>query len=209
MWICHCLLVPNKRGNIGTTYPLTEIQWKLVLMREMQCRAGVEFTAVSLRVLITCYTGRALAHGKVLGTKPEGVFAPAIRPSLPSPHNQAVQVISPWEHSSTLCSVPATFLGARCWKSQLLMARVLAAWQWVTGREGAVEVPLQRWVSAPHSQKGRQVTLREQHSREGTHWSGPWCWWEAVLLHAAWEQWPVSLSSCALFHCTHPYCVGR
>lgn len=73
-------------------------------MREMQRRAGVEITAVSLRVLITCYTGRALAHGKVLGTKPEGVFAPAIRPSLPSLHNQAVQVISPWEHSSTLCS---------------------------------------------------------------------------------------------------------
>lgn len=82
-------------------------------MREMQRRAGVEITAVSLRVLITCYTGRALAHGKVLGTKPEGVFAPAIRPSLPSPHNQAVQVISPWEHSSTLCSDCASNVSGR------------------------------------------------------------------------------------------------
>lgn len=47
----------------------------------------MESTAVFLRALITCYTGLALAQGKVLGTKPQGVFAPAIRPSLPSQHN--------------------------------------------------------------------------------------------------------------------------
>lgn len=53
------------------------------LMREMQSRAVMESTAVLLGVLITCYAGLALAQGKVLGTKPRGVFAPAIR--LPSP----------------------------------------------------------------------------------------------------------------------------
>lgn len=53
------------------------------LMREMQSRAVMESTAVLLGVLITCYAGLALAQGKVLGTKPQGVFAPAIR--LPSP----------------------------------------------------------------------------------------------------------------------------
>lgn len=59
------------------------------LMREMQSRAVMESTAVFLRVLITCYAGLALAQGKVLGTKPQGVFAPAIRPSLPSQQEPA------------------------------------------------------------------------------------------------------------------------
>lgn len=70
--------------NIGTTYSLPESQWRLVLMREMQGRAVMESTAVFLRALITCYTVLALAQGKMLGTKPQGVFAPAIRPPLPS-----------------------------------------------------------------------------------------------------------------------------
>lgn len=51
-------------------------------MREMQSRAVMKSTAVFLRVLITCCTGLALAQGKVLGTKPQGVFATAIRPFL-------------------------------------------------------------------------------------------------------------------------------
>lgn len=55
-----------------------------MLMREMQSRAVMESSAVLLRVLITSYAGLALAQGEVLGTKPQGVFTPAIRPSLPS-----------------------------------------------------------------------------------------------------------------------------
>lgn len=69
-------------GMLEVLIHFPESQWQLMLMREMQSRAVMESTAVLLRVLITSFAGLALAQGKALGTKPRGVFAPAIRPSL-------------------------------------------------------------------------------------------------------------------------------
>lgn len=93
-----------------------------MLMREMQSRAVMESTAVFLRVLITCYIGLALAQGKVLGTKPQGVFAPAIRPSLSSQHEPRhtrnfTSTAFPSIHS-------AKSVGAGCWREVLVFSEV-------------------------------------------------------------------------------------
>lgn len=89
------------------------------LMREMQSRAVMESTAVLLRVLITCYAGLALAQGKVLGTKPRGVFAPAIRLPSPLSRNQG-------EFLHLLSCACLSWAGGRVWLLWLL--RGWAGW---------------------------------------------------------------------------------
>lgn len=82
----------------------------------------MESTAVFLRVLITCYIGLALAQGKVLGTKPQGVFAPAIRPSLSSQHEPS------HTRNFTSTALPgvlsAMSMGAGCWREILVSSEV-------------------------------------------------------------------------------------